>query len=254
MSVHQILEKIEKENDVKIVFACEAGSRIYGYDNKTSDFDIRFIYIRKKEMYFRFDDTEELVIRGSQKNVEYIGFDIKKALKNISEKKMEIWAWFKSPIIYINTEKAHRIEKILPEYFAKRELFFLYLGYCNKIEKMEIDKPFKIKNFILPALKIVALSQYAETGKFPRSENISFMEQECKADTLMEHISMLSKKRKEGEEYYENTEMLKLLFERWEHLRQEALKIESVNFSAEKAEELFMQMVLQTVAGNYKKI
>ena len=90
MSVHQILEKIEKENDVKIVFACEAGSRIYGYDNKTSDFDIRFIYIRKKEKYFQFDDTEELVIRGSQKNVEYIGFDIKKALKNISEKKMEI--------------------------------------------------------------------------------------------------------------------------------------------------------------------
>ena len=164
MSVHQVLEKIEKENDVKIVFACEAGSRIYGYDNETSDFDIRFIYIRKKEKYFQFDDTEELVIRGSQKNVEYIGFDIKKALKNISEKKMEIWTWFKSPIIYINTEKAHRIEKILPEYFAKRELFFLYLGYCNKVEKMEIDKPFKIKNFILPALKIVALSQYAETG------------------------------------------------------------------------------------------
>lgn len=245
MSVHQILEEIEKENDVKIIFACEAGSRIYGYDNKTSDFDIRFIYIRKKEKYFRFDDTEELVIRGSQKNVEYIGFDIKKALKNISEKKMEIWAWFKSPIIYINTEKAHRIEKILPEYFAKRELFFLYLGYCNKIEKMEIDKPFKIKNFILPALKIVALSYYSKNGKFTKSENISFMEQECEDDPLTKHVVELTQMRKQGTEYYESSEILEIFLKRWEELRQEAFGIETVKFSSEKAEKLFMEMILE---------
>ena len=245
MSVHQTLEEIEKENDVKIIFACEAGSRIYGYDNRESDFDIRFIYIRKKEKYFQFDDAGELVIRGSQKNVEYIGFDIKKALKNISEKKMEIWAWFKSPIIYINTEKAHRIEKILPEYFARRELFFLYLGYCNKIEKMEVDKPFKIKNFILPALKLVALSKYARTGKFPESENISFMEQECEDDPLMKHITELSQMRKEGTEYYESPEILKMFLERWKKLRQEAFGIETVKFSPEKTEKLFMKMILE---------
>ena len=244
MSVHQILEGIEKENDVKIIFACEAGSRIYGYDNKTSDFDIRFIYIRKKEKYFQFDDTEELVIRGSQKNVEYIGFDIKKALKNISEKKMEIWAWFKSPIIYINTEKAHRIEKILPEYFARRELFFLYLGYCDKIKKMQLGEPFKIKNFILPALKIATLSHYSKTGKFPKSENISFMEQECEDDPLMRHITELAEIRKEGTEYYESSKILKMFLERWQELRQQAFGIETVKFSPEKAEKLFMEMVL----------
>ena len=245
MSVHQVLEKIEKENDVKIVFACEAGSRIYGYENRTSDFDIRFIYIRKKKKYFQFDDTEELVIRGSQKNVEYIGFDIKKALKNISEKKMEIWAWFKSPIIYINTEKAHRIEKILPEYFARRELFFLYLGYCDKIKKMQLGEPFKVKNFILPALKIVALSQYARIEKFPKSENISFVEQECEDDPLMKHVAELAQMRKQGAEYYESSEILKTFLERWEELRQEAFKIETVSFSPEKAEKLFMKMILE---------
>ena len=245
MSVHQVLEEIEKENNVKIIFACEAGSRIYGYDNKTSDFDIRFIYIRKKEKYFQFDDTEELVIRGSRKNVEYIGFDIKKALKNISEKKMEIWAWFKSPIIYLNTEKAHRIETILPEYFAKRELFFLYLGYFDKIKKMEIDKPFKIKNFILPALKLVALSQYARTGKFSKSENISFMEQECEDDPLMKYVAELAQMRKQGAEYYESSEILEIFLKRWEELRQEAFKIEAADFSPEKAEKLFMEMVLE---------
>ena len=245
MSVHQILEEIEKENDVKIIFACEAGSRIYGYEIKESDFDLRFIYIRKKEKYFQFDDTEELVIRGSQKNVEYIGFDIKKALKNISEKKMEIWTWFKSPIIYLNTEKAHRIEKILSEYFAKRELFFLYLGYCDKIKKMEFGKSFKVKNFILPALKLVALNQYARTGKFPKSENISFMEQECEDDPLMRHITELAEIRKEGTEYYESSEILEIFLKRWEELRQEAFGIETVKFSPEKVEKLFMEMILE---------
>ena len=158
---------------------------------------------------------------------------------------METWIWFKSPIIYINTEKAHRVEKILPEYFARRELFFLYLGYCNKVEKMEIDKPFKIKNFILPALKLVALSKYARTGKFPKSENISFMEQECENDPLMKHITELAEIRKEGTEYYESPEILKMFLERWEELRQEAFGIETVKFSPEKTEKLFMEMILE---------
>ena len=110
---------------------------------------------------------------------------------------------------------------------------------------MEIDKPFKIKNFILPALKLVALSQYSRTGKFPKSENISFMEQECEDNPLMKHIVELAEVRKEGTEYYESSEILKMFLERWEELRQQAFGIEAVKFSPKKAEKLFMEMVLE---------
>ncbi|EEL72717.1 hypothetical protein bcere0026_3290 [Bacillus mycoides] len=39
------LERIEKENDVKILFAVESGSRAWGFPSKDSDYDVRFVYI-----------------------------------------------------------------------------------------------------------------------------------------------------------------------------------------------------------------
>ena len=38
------LERIEKENDVKILFAVESGSA-WGFPSKDSDYDVRFVYI-----------------------------------------------------------------------------------------------------------------------------------------------------------------------------------------------------------------
>ena len=46
-------------------------------------------------------------------------------------------------------------------------------------------------------------------------------------------------------EYYESPEILKMFLERWKKLRQEAFGIETVKFSPEKTEKLFMKMILE---------
>ena len=43
-----ILKKIEKENFIKILLAVESGSRAWGIQSKDSDYDIRFVFKRKK--------------------------------------------------------------------------------------------------------------------------------------------------------------------------------------------------------------
>ena len=35
------LALIEKENDVRILYACESGSRAWGFPSKDSDYDVR---------------------------------------------------------------------------------------------------------------------------------------------------------------------------------------------------------------------
>jgi predicted nucleotidyltransferase len=49
--IQQALENIEKENDVKIVYAVESGSRAWGFASQDSDYDVRFIYVHRKEWY-----------------------------------------------------------------------------------------------------------------------------------------------------------------------------------------------------------
>lgn len=47
----QTLHYVEKEHDVRILYACESGSRAWGFASQDSDYDVHFVYVRKPEWY-----------------------------------------------------------------------------------------------------------------------------------------------------------------------------------------------------------
>ena len=55
------LENIEKECDVKIILASESGSRAWGFPSSDSDYDVRFIYVNKKDWYLSIARRELLL-------------------------------------------------------------------------------------------------------------------------------------------------------------------------------------------------
>ena len=49
------LKEIEEKENIKILLAVESGSRAWGFASPDSDYDVRFIYIRKLENYLRLN-------------------------------------------------------------------------------------------------------------------------------------------------------------------------------------------------------
>ena len=55
------LKKIEEKENVKIIMAIESGSRAWGFASPDSDYDVRFIYVRKMEDYLKLEELETLL-------------------------------------------------------------------------------------------------------------------------------------------------------------------------------------------------
>lgn len=101
----QILEtlaQIEHDEDVRILYACESGSRAWGFESADSDFDVRFLYVRRPDWYLSIDvehrrDVIELPI---SEELDVNGWDLRKALMLFQKSNPPLLEWLGSPIVY----------------------------------------------------------------------------------------------------------------------------------------------------------
>ena len=57
----QKLNEIEQQEDIRILHAVESGSRAWGFPSPDSDYDVRFIYVRRPEFYLKLEKTREFI-------------------------------------------------------------------------------------------------------------------------------------------------------------------------------------------------
>lgn len=94
-TIIEILNKIEEMEDIEILYACEAGSCIWGFSNDDSDNDVRFIYKKSALSLKMISD----VIEYSGDDFNIIGWHIKKAFNRENPNLRE---WLISDIVYID--------------------------------------------------------------------------------------------------------------------------------------------------------
>ena len=98
----KILGEIEKNEDIEILYACEAGSRVWGFANENSDYDVRFIYKKRDiKSYLSLNQPRD-VIEYECDDLDIVGWDIKKALNLHYKNNPNLREWLVSPEVYIN--------------------------------------------------------------------------------------------------------------------------------------------------------
>lgn len=95
------LRKIEAEQDVKILFAIESGSRAWGFPSPDSDYDARFVYARHPDWYVSITPGRDVIELPIDDLLDINGWDIRKALGLLLKPNPVLLEWLNSPIRYL---------------------------------------------------------------------------------------------------------------------------------------------------------
>jgi len=106
-AIESALEGIEAEHGVRVLFACESGSRGWGFSSPDSDYDARFIYVHPRDWYLTVDERtglgqpqRDVIELPIDDELDVSGWDLRKALRLLSKSNPTLSEWLRSPIVY----------------------------------------------------------------------------------------------------------------------------------------------------------
>jgi uncharacterized protein len=133
--IRKACKQIEKDNNVKILFAIENGSRAWRMESTDSDYDIRFVFVRPLEDYICLRKNKEVIDRFYDKEgkecsakgcyLDMVGFDLFKYLGLLMKSNPTTIEWLISDIVYYGRQNA-LFRKIILKNFRRGALYYHY--------------------------------------------------------------------------------------------------------------------------------
>ncbi|WP_010277957.1 nucleotidyltransferase domain-containing protein [Paenibacillus senegalensis] len=167
VKIQEELRRIEEQENVRILYACESGSRAWGFPSRDSDYDVRFLYVRPVNWYLSIFEKRDVIERPIDNMLDINGWDLKKALNLFRKSNPPLLEWLQSPIVYLEQgSAAGQIRHISPAAFSPRSCLYHYLHMAkgNYREYLQGNQV-KLKKYfyvLRPILACEWIEQYSE--------------------------------------------------------------------------------------------
>lgn len=161
------LHAAEVEHGVKILYACESGSRAWGFASPDSDYDVRFIYVRQADWYLSFDveHRRDVIEYPIVDEIDCGGWDLRKALHLLIRTNGALFEWLRSPVKYIEQgSTAESLRQIVPGVMNSTALCYHYshMARGNAREYLFKDQV-RLKKYFYVLRPLLAI-RYIENG------------------------------------------------------------------------------------------
>lgn len=147
----------------KIIYACESGSRAWGFASPDSDYDIRFIYAHPMEWYLSVDEGRDVIERPIERHalgeIDLGGWDIRKTLRLVKKSNPVVWEWLQSPVTYQlgSSGIVEHFRLAIDPFFSPITACHHYLAICRGTMERELSGPeVKIKKYFYMLRPILA--------------------------------------------------------------------------------------------------
>lgn len=196
------LINLEKDKNIKILYAVESGSRAWGFESKNSDWDVRFIYVHHYDWYLSINEKKDHIEKMLPNDIDLSGWELKKSLLLFKKSNPPLLEWLRSPIIY-NEEfrTATLLRNAVNSYFNPKSCLYHYLHMASgNYEAYFKNEVVKLKKYFYVLRPILACCWIERTDAMAPMEFTILLQAEISDPILKNEINNLLLKKKNGDE------------------------------------------------------
>ena len=147
--VREALGQIQAARGVRVLYACESGSRAWGFASRDSDYDVRFLYVHRRDWYLSVDDRRDVIELPLADDLDVSGWELRKALRLLRKSNPPLLEWLRSPVVYWSDPAfVADFDALAREFYSPRRCFQHYLhmargnwrGYLEGRELVSLKK------------------------------------------------------------------------------------------------------------------
>jgi len=194
------LKQIENEYEIKILYACESGSRAWGYPSKNSDYDVRFIYIHRPSWYLLIDPQMDFIEQPISESLDINGWELQKCLKLYRKSNPTILEWIHSSLFY--TQPYSTVEKLrqhTQDIFSPIACLYHYIHMAQKNFRKERELRINVKAYFNILRPILAARWIEKYGQFPPVQFTTLVEKMMPTSDLKYEVKCLLDSKIKGE-------------------------------------------------------
>jgi predicted nucleotidyltransferase len=193
-AIEQTLREIEAAQGFRILYACESGSRAWGFASRDSDFDVRYIFVWPRDEYLKVHAPPEYH-HDDFGDLDMTGWELCKALHHFGKSNASFYEWLGSPIVYFDAGLRHELQQLMPHYFQTPTAAHHYLGLARQLWPGEVSASINGKKLLYVLRATLAarwILQYKTAPPVPFIELLPIVDNQ----TLRAEIDNLVKAKK----------------------------------------------------------
>ncbi|GIN37282.1 MULTISPECIES: nucleotidyltransferase domain-containing protein [Heyndrickxia] len=200
--ISEEIMKIEETYRVKILYACESGSRAWGVPSKDSDYDVRFIYIHSKDWYLSIDQKRDVIELPINDLLDMNGWELTKALRLFRKSNPSLLEWLNSSIVYYQAYSTiEKMKNLSSQVFVPTASMYHYLNMGKRNFHNFMEKDYvKIKKYFYVLRPVLACKWIETYNTFPPIEFAVLLEQMIQEDEIKTTINQLLERKQHGDE------------------------------------------------------
>lgn len=151
---------LSRERGFEILYACESGSRAWGFASADSDYDIRMIVRFPARRYLSLSPPKDAfdLMDG---DLDFGAWDLRKACTLLLKNNATLFEWLHSPVVYLQTPAAEALRRFTRELFDPRRVLNHYVSMSRQVWHKYIERVEQpIRKKYLYVLRPLACAQF----------------------------------------------------------------------------------------------